>query len=101
MSREQFWRFTIRELFRWFAVMQDRQKQALDLATFQAYQTVRVHWMTKAKKGRMPTFKAVLGKPGDRIDEHTSPEKARALMEVLAARVGSRVQVVKKAKQKG
>lgn len=67
------------------------------LATFQAYQTVRIQILTQ-KKGRMPSFASLLSRDSaaNTLDQHASPQKAAAFMEMLAARAGSKVQPIKR-----
>lgn len=94
LSRDDFYRLTIRELFTVFAVTKDRQREAYELACMQAYQTVRVWAITRSKK-RMPKFSEVVG--GDSnpntLDRDTHPAQARAWLEMLAARTGRKVRV--------
>lgn len=85
----------MRGLFRELVVLKAQRDDTLELASFQAYQTVRIHWMTKAKKGRMPEFRDVVRKRTENtIDEWTSPPKADAMMQLLAARAGTKVQPI-------
>lgn len=81
-----------------FVVAKAQREDRLELVTFQAYQTVRIHWMTKAKKGRMPDFKSLLKRSGTgyTLDARTSPTMASAFMQMLAAKAGSKVQPVKR-----
>jgi hypothetical protein len=96
LSRDEFYRLTLREVFLYCAVQIERDRAAFELATAQAYQTVRIWAMTKSKK-RLPRFADVLNGGGDhRIDAHTSPAKARAMLEMLAAKTGGKVRSVKR-----
>lgn len=63
-------------------------------ATFQAYQTVRISVMTRAK-GRMPDFRTLLDRSSENtIDARTSPQKADAVMQLIAARAGTTVKPI-------
>lgn len=77
------------------AIHAERERSAFELATAQAYQTVRIWAMTKSKK-RMPKFDDVLHGGDQRIDARTSPAKARAMLEMLAAKTGGKVRSVKR-----
>lgn len=85
---------TVRGLFREFVVIKAQREDARTLATFQAYQTVRIYAIAK-KKGRLPEFKSLITERSmNTIDERMSPEAARAAGEMLAARAGTKVQPV-------
>lgn len=76
--------------------MRKRLEERQRIATFQAYQTVRIHWMTKAKKGRMPEFRSLLRRTSDMntIDAQSSSAKATAVLQMVAARAGTKVQPI-------
>lgn len=82
-------------MFAEFAVAKELRREAFELATAQAYQTVRIWVMTKSRK-RLPSFEAVLGKDANVATGDMNPTKARAFLEVLAARMGGQVRYVKK-----
>ena len=85
----------MRGLFREFAVIRARMEDARTLASYQAYQTVRIYLMTMNKKGRMPDFRAVMAKRSENtLDAQTDPKMARALMEMLAARAGTKTKPI-------
>jgi len=81
-------------LFREFVVAKRNRDDDVQMATFQAYQTVRIWAITKSKR-RMPPLKDMLGTAStNTLDANTSPERARAMLELMAARTGGKVRVV-------
>lgn len=91
LSREEFGRLTIRELFREFVVGKEQREYEFQLATLTAYQTVRIWAMTKSKK-RMPTFASLIRKKGG----DQTPREMRAALQQIAGQFGIRPRVVKK-----
>lgn len=83
-----------------FAIAKERRQEAFELATVQAFQTVRVWAHVKSKK-RFPSLDSLLGKGANVATGDMHPTKARAFLEVLAARTGGKVRRVKKPKGKG
>jgi len=106
MSREAFWSSTIRGLFREFVVMKAKSDEAIELATYQAYQTVRIGLMVKRKRAgkretvTMPKWSEVTGKgSGNTLKAGDSKEKGLAFLNLVAARTGAKVRM--KPKRKG
>lgn len=89
MSLDEFWRLTARGWVRECAAERLRQSDRLEELTYGAYQTIRVWVLTKNKK-KMPRFADLIIKP-NAAPSQMGPEKARAMLEVLAARAGGKV----------
>lgn len=89
LSPHLFWRLTLREVHREFAAARLRREDHLEELTFQAFQTVRVWVLTKNKK-KMPKFADLIRVAPPEIGSR-SPDQVRAVMEVIAARMGGRV----------
>lgn len=103
LSRDEFWRSTIRGLFRAFVVMKGKSDEAVELATYQAYQTVRIGLMVKRKRSgkretvTMPKWSEVIGKgSGTTLKAGDSKEKGLAFLNIVAARTGTKVRMGKK-----
>lgn len=90
LSRSEFWSTTMHGLFRCLVAAKERRQHEFERDTTQAYQTVRVWVMTKAKK-RLPKFDEVLRGSSSRVDKNTTPAKAKALAQLFAARTGGKV----------
>lgn len=65
-------------------VFKEHQQHAFEMATFQAYQTVRIWAMTKAKK-RMPKFSDLVKREPSGPQ---SPKQMRQVMDKIAAQYG-------------
>jgi len=86
--------------------MKARSDEAIELATYQAYQTVRIGLMVKRKRSgkretvTMPKWSEVTGKgSGNTLKAGDSKEKGLSFLNMLAARTGSKVRM--KPKRKG
>lgn len=76
-------------MFLYLAVQKKQRHEAFELASAQAYQTVRMWAITKSKK-RMPKFADMIREAPLAIAE-MSPARQRATLEVLAAQAGVKV----------
>jgi len=90
LSRSLFFRLTIRELFQEFAAARLRANDRHERDTVLAYQVVRIYVETMNKK-RMPKLSALLNRTTAKIDPHTRRDKARAVLQMIAARAGTKV----------
>jgi hypothetical protein len=80
-----------------FEAAAKREKSAFEMATVQAYQTVRIGLMVKRTKTtvKMPKWSEVMGNDLNTFKAGDSREKGLAFMQMLAARAGSKVRMVK------
>jgi hypothetical protein len=84
LSRQEFGRLTIRELFREFVVAKEQRWLEAEARTVQAYQTVLIYFAARGKK-RMPKIDQFLPK------RETGPQDAQQLkstLTVMAAQYG-------------
>lgn len=83
LSRDTFWRLTVRELFQEFAIAKRRSRDVFERDTTHAYQVVRIYVETKAKQ-RMPSLERLLQRPmtGQSIKE------MKAVMHALGQQPG-------------
>lgn len=78
------------------AVAKKVARDRFERDTVQAYQTIRIWAMTRSSKGRMPSIGKVLGTDASSFKAGDSPQKARAFMEILAARTKGQLKPVNK-----
>jgi hypothetical protein len=88
----------LKELLWEFEASGQRKQDKFEMATAQAYQTVRIGLMVKRTKTsvRMPKWSDVLGKGGQTFTAGDSRDKGLAFLHMLAARAGTKVRMGKR-----
>ena len=82
-----FWSLTLKELHWEFEAASERSRQEFERDTVQAFQTVKVWALTKAKK-RMPKLESLLPKSRREAHRRQTAGQMKTVLSVLAAQYG-------------
>ncbi len=89
LSGRRFWALTPCELWQEFAYGRERREDEMQRDVVLAWQTVRLY--VEARTKGLPPLAKLLTKRQALDSTVMSPEKGRAVLEILAARFGGRV----------